>query len=372
MHPSPPLPSRRAHQRFLAGVQRRVAVLVVLLRRVASPLAALSTVFVAGTLGYFLLGLWYERGWSLLDCAFMTSVTLSSVGYHDVLGAATFTAGKLYTMGLILSGMGAMAYSISALTAFIVEGYLGTLFKEARLEREIEHTHSHTIICGAGTTGIHVIGEHLNHGAPIVVVDQDRSQIAAMAEAHPRVLHIVGDATDEDVLTRAGIARANALVAALGSDKDNMFLVVTAKFLRPHLRIVARCSDHDAVGKFRAAGATHVVSPSFIGGLRMASQALRPHVVDFLDDMLRSTEGARVSECVVAEASEVANRTIGEARLREKVGLQIVALRPPGGGALVYSPGPDQRLTPGTVVVVIGPQRQARMLEDLVAGPAAG
>jgi voltage-gated potassium channel len=348
--------------------RRRWRVFIALLRRVAIPLFALVGVFAVGTLGYWIIGRTMGRDWSLLDCAFMASISLSTVGYGDTLGVTDTVVGKIYTMGLIVTGMGATVYSVSALTAFIVEGYLGTLFREARLEQEIERLEQHTIVCGAGTTGIHVIDEHVAQGAPLLVIENDETKIASLLEKHPRVLHLVGDATSEEVLARAGVARARALVAVLSADKDNMYLVVSAHFMNPKLRIVARCADHEAVGKFAAAGATDVVSPAYIGGLRMASQVLRPHIVDFLDDMLRSNDGARVSESFVSERSSVAGVSIRDAHIRDRVGLDIVAIKRPGTREFTYSPEESVILEPGTLVVSIGPIELVRRLEALLAG----
>jgi voltage-gated potassium channel len=346
-------------------LERLLGAPIVLLKRVAQPILLLVAVFLMGTAGYMVVGAVEGKNWSLVECALMTSITLTTVGYGDHLGATEFLTGQLYTMVLIVAGMGATLYSVSAMTAFIVEGHMGKIFKEERVENRIERLSGHTIICGGGETGSHVIDEHLSIGTPFVVIDSNLERLERLAADQPKALYVHGDATEEDVLERAGIERAAGLVAALTGDKDNLFLLVTARYMQPDLYIVAKCMEHDSQGKFKAAGATHVVSPTFIGGMRLASQMLRPHVVDFLDSMLRSEGSARVSESVVHDGSEVAGTTIAQSRINDRVGLLIVAMKKPGQTDFVYSPHGDTVLEPGSIVVVIGPTDRVKRLEEL-------
>jgi voltage-gated potassium channel len=347
--------------------ERLLGAPLALLNRLAPPIGLLVAVFLLGTAGYFIIGVASGKDWPLLDCAFMTSITLTTVGYGDHLGISQMPFAQVYTMFLIVIGMGATLYSTSAVTAFIVEGHMGRVFKEERMETRIERLRGHTIICGAGETGSHVVLEHSNVGSDFCVVDRNTRRLENLIEEIPKALYIEGDATKEETLEKAGIHRAAGLVAALSSDKDNLFLLVTARYMRPDLPIVAKCLDHDSVPKFQAAGATHVVSPTYIGGLRLASQVLRPHVVDFLDGMLRGAGNARVSEAVVEEGSEVAGKTLAEARVAERVGLLVVAYRGPGEPTFSYSPGGDTLLEPGSIVVVIGPMDRVRTLESMVS-----
>ncbi|MCC7381530.1 MAG: potassium channel protein [Deltaproteobacteria bacterium] len=346
--------------------QRLARITALLWERIAGPLLLLVAKFVAGTLGFFALGVAHERPWSLLDCAYMASITLSTVGYGDVLGTADLPVVRVYTMTLIVLGLGATLYSVSALTAFIVEGHLKRMFEEEEMENRIERLSGHTIICGVGRTGITVAEEHAEEGKPFVVIDRDQQRIGHLAESLSSLLWILGDATSEEVLERAGIERAGSLVAALGDDKANMYLVVTARFRRKDLRIVVKCLDHDAARKFLAGGADHVVSPAHIGGRRIAGHVLRPGVLDFLDSVLRRSEaGVGAVEVVVEEGSALAERTLGDAALQEKVGLPVVALRHPGERHFVYAPDPKERLRSGTAMVVIGPADRVERLQAL-------
>jgi voltage-gated potassium channel len=338
----------------------------------ALPLTLLVTTFILGTVGYYILGHWQGNDWSVLDCMFMTSISLTTVGYTDVLGASATPEGQFYTMGLLVVGMGATLYSVSSLTAFIVEGHLLTAFQGLRMERRIEKLSGHTIICGCGQTGIQVVEEHLTEEAPFVAIDKNPALLRELAGEKGRgdLLFLQGDATKEDVLRKAQIENASTMVAATNSDKDNLYLVVTSRVMNKGLKIVARVSDPEALDMFRAAGADHVISPAYIGGLRIASQVLRPHVVDFLDSMLRSgtRTDARVSEITIKKTSELAGHTIAESRVSEKVGLLIVAMRKPGAKEFIYSPGANVVLEPGTVVVVIGPLTKTAVLRKLANG----
>lgn len=350
-------------------VFRPLGLTILLLRRLGRPLGILIAIFVIGSVGFWLLGWYYGRGWSLLDAAYMTSITLTTVGFEDYLSAKDLAAGKLYTMALIVAGMGATAYSVSSLTAFILEGHFGRVFKEARVKRMVEQLSQHTIICGCGETGVHVVEEHLAAKRPFVIVDKDAEKVYQML-GRDDLPFIEGDATREEVLERAGIGRARALVAALTSDKDNLFLVVTARYLRKDLDVVAKCIDHESVPKFRAAGATHVVSPTYIGGLRIASHVLRPHVVDFLDGMLREGGGTRVAETRVEVNSGLCGRTLKEARLDERASVVVIGLRRAGDAAFTYSPSLDTRLDAGSVIVAIGTQEHLDILEQIATAEA--
>jgi voltage-gated potassium channel len=268
-------------------------------------------------------------------------------------------------MTLIVSGMGATLYSVGALTAFFVEGQLGRIFRERRMYNAIEDLEGHAIICGGGRTGVHVVEEHFLLGKPFVVIDNDIEHLRSLEEHHKGILTLHGDATHEETLEKAGIRRAGALVAALGTDKDNLYLTVTARYMCKDLAIIVRVLDHDTAPRFEAAGATTVVSPTYLGGLRLAAQVLQPRVVDFLDGMLQSSNDTSVTEAVVQPDSELADRTLSESRLAERVGLLVVALRYPGEKNFLYSPPGDTKLPPGTVVVVIGPKDRVKRLEVL-------
>ena len=350
----------------LYGARRRVLHLLrdPALAPLFRPLMLLASVWVIGTFGFFILG----RGqYSLLDCAFMTAITLTTVGYNDTLGISDTDLGRFYVIALLVFGMGVTLYSVSSVTAFIVEGNLRRLFRERRMQKRIDALRGHYILCGAGETGVHVLHELIAAEVPFVVVDQSAEVCERVAEQiEGELLTIEGDATDEKALEAAGIEHARGLVAALTEDKANLFLVVTARSHKD-LRIVAKCLDHDSVSKFMRAGADHVVSPTYIGGLRIASQLLRPNVVNFLDNMLRGRDKSiRVDEVEVPAGSAAIGKTLRDLRIGERTGMLVIAVKDPGRSEFDYNPGGDRGLQEGSLLVVIGRRVEAEKLRELV------
>jgi voltage-gated potassium channel len=335
-------------------------------RRMGRPLSSLVVLFVVGSLGYALLMSMLGRSVRFLDCAFMTVISVSGVGYGEYV-PLDHPAARVYTMVLLVVGLGVSVWSMSAMTAFIVEGEWGGFLAERALQRELHELEGHTIICGLTPTSTPVVEEHLAAGRTIVVIERDVGKIDDFKKTHDTVrtpiAAVVGDPSDEDTLLRAGLLRASALVDCLGNDKDNLFLLVTARQLRSDIPIYVECSDEHSVKKLLAAGATHVVNPTMIGGMRLASQVLRPHAVAFLDQMLRAHGHVRVNEIVVEPKSALDGVTLNDARVHERTGLVVVALRLAGANEFVYSPAPTSVLLAGTAVIVIGEQdRVARVM----------
>ncbi len=332
-------------------------------QRVGPPLLALLSLFVGGALGYWVLGAVSGRHWSALDCLWMSTISLTTVGYGEVF-PLDFPAARIYTMALLIVGMGVTVWAMSAVTAFFVEGHLGLFFREKALEKHVDSLNRHTILCGLSPLSEHVLTEHLATHRPIVLVDSRHELAHALRDKHHGALPVVvGDASSEDVLARAGIARASAVVCCLPSDRDNLFLVVTARQMKKDLPIYVECSEESSVPKFRAAGANHVVNPTFIGGMRLASQVLRPTTVAFLDSMLRAAGDARFSEVTVAEGSAIAGKPV--AFIPEHTGLQVVGMRKPGEAHFIYSPAADVVVDAGAVVIVVGERVRVAEVEKL-------
>ncbi len=340
-----------------------VASPTLLLRRVGPPLLSLLALFVGGGVGYRILAAVYERQWALLDCIWMSVISITTVGYGEAF-PLDFPAARIYTMGLLVLGMGVGVWAMSSVTAFFVEGHLGLFFRERALEKRIEQLNAHSVVCGLSQSSEHVINEHLVAGRDVVLVDPRHELAQKVHNRWPKLAVVIGDPSDDDVLQRAGIARASSVVCCLDTDRDNLFLVISARQLRPDVEIIVECDEQQSVSKFKAAGATHVVNPTFIGGMRIASQVLRPHAVAFLDQMLRAGD-ARVSEVVVEEGAAVADKALGQCGLFEKTGLRAVALRAPGEPRFRYSPGDDAVLHVGTVVIVMGERSRVEQVEAL-------
>jgi len=267
-------------------VEDVVARPTLLLRRVGPPLLALLMLFVGGGVGYYLLGAYNDRHWTLLDCVWMSVISITTVGYGEVF-PLDFPAARIYTMGLLISGMGVGVWAMSSVTAFFVEGHLGLFFRERALEKRIAELADHTIVCGLSPSSAHVIEEHLVAGRGVVLVDARHELAQTVHTRWPSLPVVIGDPSDDDVLRRAAIDRARSVVCCLDTDRDNLFLVISARQQKSTVEIVVECDEQQSVSKFKAAGATHVVNPTFIGGMRIASQVLRPQAVVFLDQMLR-------------------------------------------------------------------------------------
>jgi len=327
-------------------------------QRLRLSLLLLAGVFVFGTIGYRLLGV---GKWSWLDCAYMTTITLTTVGYGDVLGVQATSAGKIYTMVLLVSGMGIVLYSVSAITALIVEGDLGHYFREKKMLKKASEMERHVIVCGVGSTGIHIVEELHRNRRAVVAIEADEAHIGQLIERlGPEVVVLHGDAAHEDILVAAGIERAETLVAALHEDRDNMLLVVTARVLNPDVRIISKCVEIEKEPMFRRAGANGVVSPNRTGGMRVASQILRPNVVDFLDQMLRQEgEALRFAEVRIRPGSPLAGKTLSSTGIGEKLGVRIVAGFDPSTGRYEYNLGGNWMIRPESVLIFIGDAHQA-------------
>ena len=328
------------------------------LRKVAIALAGLILVYGVGTAGYMMM-----EGWTFTDASYMTIITVATVGYGEVHSLGP--EGRWFTIALLLGGMGTLVYGATNLTAFVVEGDLRNLLRRSQMDKRIEKLSGHIILCGAGRVGRNIAEEICRMGQDIVVIDTDPEHLAYLEHLPCAPMFVVGNATDDHVLEQAGIAKASGFIAALATDSDNLYVVLSARHMNPGLRIVARVNEEEVTAKMLRAGANKAICPSHIGGLRMASELIRPDVVDFLDKMLREKEGKlRVSEAVVAEGGSLAGRTLSEAHIPKKTGCVVVALRRPSGD-FAFNPQAHERLVAGDVLIVIGEVEQVNLLSKL-------
>jgi voltage-gated potassium channel len=328
-------------------------------RRLIQATAFLALTVFVGTVGYHALG---DGRWTLFDCFYHTVITISTVGYGELPGVEAVHFARGFTVLLIVCGTGTMVYFVSTVTALIVEGDLRDVLRRNRMRKTIEAMHDHVIVCGIGRTGLHVLDELRAMRCPVLAIDQDAEKLARLGIEHPEMACIAGDATEDEVLTRAGIARARGIIAALADDKDNLYVSLTARALNPGLRIVAKCVEAHAEAKLRKAGADRVVSTNMIGGLRLASEMVRPNATEFLDIMLRDTTHVlRVEEATVAATSSLAGRTLGAAQLRRVSDVLVVAVRAPDG-TYTFNPGAEQLLEPGLTVIVLGARDEIEKL----------
>ena len=343
-----------------------------LARRLYVAVLALMGFAVLGTQVYHSIG---NGLWSWMDCFYMTVITLSTVGFAETLpGMQQNDMARAWTVMLIVLGSGTLLYFVSTFTAFIVEGDLLGAIKRTRMQKRIEHLENHIVVCGVGSTGHQVVEELVSTQAPFVAVDSDPVKIEKLLEELEGIdiLYIVGDATDDHTLEQAGVARARGVVAALHDDKDNLFVTVTARSLNSKARIVAKTVEVSADNKLRRAGADAVVSPNRIGGMRMVSEMLRPHVVEFLDLMLRDKDkNLRFEELEIPAQSPLIGTQLKDTDIRSTTDVLVVAVRRPDDG-FIYNPRPDLVLKQGMTLIVLAQTPEIIKLRKGIADGSIG
>ncbi len=340
-----------------------------LLGRLVLPATVVVSMFLFGTVGFFILG---NGRWTLFDCAYMTSMTLTTVGYGEVLEGMG-RGDRLFAMVLMWSGMGVILYAISMMIGFVVEQNLSRILRERKMHKRIAALKQHYIVCGAGKTGFTAAREMEASGRPCVVIEVKAERVEWLRKQTEALYLIQGDATEEEVLKSAGIERAAGLLAVLGEDSHNLLITVQARFASPDVKIATRCNENSLADKFFRAGANYVVNPSFIGGMRMVSEMIRPDVVSFLDRMLRDRDkSVRVEEVQICEGSPWVGHTLSGVKFAEKTGLIAISVKHPGDEDFTYNPSPHEPLQAGTVLIVIGNADQVARLKGYCSMEPAG
>ncbi len=298
---------------------------------------------------------------TLLNAMYMAVVTLSGVGYGEIIDSSHNHALRTFNMFIVLIGVAVAVYVFSQLTAFLVDGELRNVFRRSRMKKRIADLRQHYIICGLGETGRHAADELLKTQTPFVVIESSTEALARLTESHHEryndLLYVTGDATDEKVLEQAGIDFAAGLISVLPSDKDNLVIIVVVRQRNPAIRIVSRCTDLRYAERMVKAGANSTVSPNHIGGLRMASELLRPTVVGFLDLMLQQkSRTLRVEEIALPSASSWAGKTLGELDLHNRYDLLPLAVKQAdkADSPLMVNPRAPTKLSVGSVIIVLG------------------
>lgn len=321
---------------------------------------------VVGVIGYMVL-----QGWNFHDALYMTVITLTAVGYAEVLPLTAM--GRNFTMFLLAGGITGMGLWFALITSLIVELDLTDVLRRRKIMTEIAGLKDHVVICGAGRTGRQVMEELLSLGQSFVGVEHDMKRVEAVHDLYPDVLIVTGDATLDINLTAAGIEHARGLVTCLSADTDNVFVCLSARDLNPDLTIVARASEDETVDKMYRAGADHVVSPNVSGAIRMASMLLRPEVVSFLDLAWRSPGlSLRMEQSPITPDSQLAGLTLMDARIPQQTGLLVIALRKMRDEKhqFLFNPAADTRLEPGDEMIVMGKPEQIAQLRSLSRSPS--
>jgi len=329
------------------------------LSRLWRTILLLTLVVVIGALGYHRLA-----GTGYLDSFYMAIITLFTVGFRE-LGDVNH-ATKLFTIFYLITGLGIATYAISSLTALIVEGDLKGYLKERRMEKRLAALADHIIVCGLGKVGFQAAWEFKQAGVPFVIVEKLPSKSGNLRFEQDLIL--IGDAMDELVLERAGIHRARALVAAVGSDADNVLVTLTAKQMAPELVVVARAARLGTEKKLQAAGADHIVSPYEIGGRRMAQLLLTPDLLNYVDLVVdKKPVEMAIEHILVHPKSRLVGATMREMRLRDTTGVLVAGIIRPGEG-LRFNPKGGERFEAGDVMLVMGTHQALKNMESVARG----
>jgi voltage-gated potassium channel len=321
-------------------------------------LAAIAVALVvAGTLGYWLI----EPGYSLFDALYMTVITLTTVGYGEIPYPLS-RAGRWFTIVLLLVGVFTLFFTATEIVRAVVGGEMQLALGRRFMERNLAGLSQHLVVCGYGRVGRLVCREFSRQKLRFVIVDRRPESLAGFDL--PFGIPLVGEATDDEVLKRAGVERARALVSAAPSDADNLYVTMSARLLNDNLFIVARAETEAAEKKLKRAGANRVVSPHVIGGFRVAQAVTRPAVVDFIELATRTEHmDLQIEEVRIAAGSPLAGKTLMAGQLRQDLGIIIVAIKKEAGHMLFNPPG-DALMEAGDVLIALGPRQR---LDELVA-----
>jgi voltage-gated potassium channel len=329
-------------------------------RRFAFAGALLLAVLLFGTAGYMVVGL------GPFDAFYQTAITLSTVGYGELGPAEEIDREyRVFTLMLVLVAATSVIYTASVLLETLVEDTLDNGFRRRRMQRQIDRLHDHVIVAGWGRVGRSIAGYARRHGIDVVVVEEDAG------EAPDDLPSVIGDATEDDTLLAAGIERASALIAALATDTDNLSLTLTARSLCADLLIVARAAEARNERKFTRAGADRVVNPYEIGGSRMAAIAFRPHVAEFLDEVVHADDhDVDIHELVVGAGSHADGAHLGELTTDEAPPALVIAIKN-AEGRYVSNPSTSRTLTAGEILIAVGSGAQIdRLATTVVPAPA--
>lgn len=327
-------------------------------RRLVASAVLPPALILLGTIGYR-----FVEQWSWFDSLYMTVITLTTIGFGEV--HPLDGPGRLLTIALSLSGIFTIFFASSELLRSWASGELRTVLGRQRLEKAMNTSKDHVIICGFGRMGRLVSEELARAKIPFVLIDKAEMRLADFALKGGVPLH--GDATSDEVLQRAGIARARALVTVLPSDADNLFITMSARLLNERVPIIARAEEEASAAKLMRAGASRVVSPYVIGGARVAQAITRPTVLDFIEVATRSEHlELQLEELVVPAKSPFVGRSLGSTGIRDELNVIIVASKKPGA-AMTFNPSDEAEVVAGATLLMLGSRENLERVEKLLA-----
>lgn len=328
--------------------------------RIRLALVLLAGVVVLGTAGFH-----YIEGWPWFDGFYMTITTMTTVGYGEIHPLSHI--GRVFNSFLILASVVAGGFTIAAITQALLEFEFGKVFGRRRMERELAKLSGHYIICGAGRVGRTVARELRARGQSCVIIEREAAR-ADWAEDE-KIPVIIGNASSEENLRKARIESARGLVAAVSSDAENLYIVLTARGFRADLKIIARASEEEATSKLLRAGASQVLSPYYFIGHRIAQLLLRPNVLDFIDTAFGTERlDIEIGEVRVHDRSALVGKTLGNSAIRQRAGVIVLSVKG-GDGTMTFNPPPETVIHADDCLIVVGGDEQLKKLEAL-AGAA--
>ncbi|WP_306642477.1 potassium channel family protein [Sanyastnella coralliicola] len=301
--------------------------------------------------------------YTFIEAFYMTMITISTVGYREVHPLSN--AGMIFTAVLILTSIGTFTYAISAITTYFVAGEYRNRFKAAKVKKEIEKYENHVIVCGFGRVGQMAASQLESHDQQVVVIEMDEGKIDLINETKPYWC-IHGNATQDELLQRAGIDKAQALITTLPDDAANLYVVLTAKELNNRLTLISRASKSESVKKLRIAGADNVIMPDSVGGAHMASLVVTPDVIDFIDHIRIQGEGEiNLEEVAFTDLPpDFQYQTLGELDVRNRIGVNIIGFKTTDGQYII-NPGSETRIVPNSKLFVLGNPKQIKLLNRI-------
>ncbi len=329
-------------------------------RRIIISVGALILIYFLGSVGYMLI-----EDLTFLDALFMTTITVTTVGYG--LTKDLSTAGTIYTILLIIGGTATVAYVLINIGDFVLSEFLLGRFDKRRNNKMIQRIKDHYIICGLGRVGMEIAAELVGNKIDFLVLDKSDEPMEICQENN--WLCLKGDASNDETLLEAGIKRATGLFAALDTDSENVYVTLSAKALNPEIFVVARATIHETIGKLEKAGADRVVSPQIIGGRRMAAMALQPSVCDFMDTLMKTEDvEIQLAEIEIQPKSKIDNMTIKDAGEKFEIEALIVSVLEKGENISIRKASGSMMMKAGQKLIAIGTKDQISQLKKLASG----
>ncbi len=309
-----------------------------------------------GAVGYMFI-----EHWSFLESLYMTIITLSTVGFGEVHPLSP--KGEIFTIFLIFMGIGVVAYTIGSVAQFMVEGHIKKILERRAMQKKIDKLRGHYIVCGYGRVGKGVCEELKREKRPLVVIEHDPEVIAEIEKQN--LLYVQGEATEDEVLLKAGVKQAAGLLAVLGSDADNVYVVLTARELNPNIQIVARADKEEAVSKLKRAGANKIIPLYTIAARKIAFTITRPLVTDFIELAVYQGVDLQLEEVPVGPQAQIKDVSLRESGLREKFNIIVVAIKK-AGGEMIFNPPSEAIIQPGDILIVLGKSDKLKELEEIM------